>query len=48
MDYLTGTDRESVGSAVCLKLGILAVLYLLKQTENHFYGHEGNNDRVAE
>lgn len=41
MDYLTGTDSESVGSAVCLKLGILAVLYLHQQTENHFCSHEG-------
>lgn len=42
MGYLTGTDSaESVGSAVCLKLEILAVLYLHKQTENHFCSHEG-------
>lgn len=44
MGYLTGTESESVGSAVCLKPGILAVLYLHKQTVNHFSSHEGKQE----
>lgn len=45
MGYLPGTDSESVGSAVCFKLGMLAALYLHKQTEKHFCSHEGKQDR---
>lgn len=45
MGYLTGTDSESVGSAVRFEPGILAVLNLHKQTENHFCSHEGKQEK---
>lgn len=40
MGYLTGTDLQSVDSAVCLN-GRLTLLYLHKQTEIHFCSQEG-------
>ncbi len=47
MGYLTGTDSESVGSAVCLKPGILPVLYLHKQTETTFAVIKENKNGIA-
>lgn len=44
MGYLAGTDSESVGSVLRTRPGMLALLYLHKQTQKHFCTHEGKQE----